>query len=78
MARLPRWPLRGQQEHHAGTSNDQTTVSRDSDFGYIMEVYENFFTISKYLIEIRKYLSELILQKNIIKSGDPSHIGTFP
>ena len=43
-----------------------------------MVVYEIFFNISKYLRKIRKYVSKLILQKNISKQGDPNYVGTFP
>ena len=66
------------QEHQTvATIPTNVTVSKDSDFGFIMEVSWKFI-ISKYLREIRNYVSKLILKKNIIKQGDPNYIGTFP
>ena len=54
------------QEHQWILTN--ATVSKDSDFGFIMVVYEHlFFHILKYLKEMKKYVSKLILNKNIIK-----------
>ena len=44
-----------------------TTVSKDSDFGFIMVVYEKwFFTILECLEEIRKCVYKIELPKNIV------------
>ena len=54
------------QEHQFILTN--AAVSKDSDFGFIMVVYEQIFkNIFKYLKEIKRYVSELILHKSIIK-----------
>ena len=56
------------QEHQWILTN--ATVSKDSDFAFIMVVYENFFkTIFKYLREMKKYVSKLILHKKNYKIG---------
>ena len=45
-------------------------VSKNSDFGFIMVVYEKiFFHILKYLKEMKKYVSKLILNKIYFKIG---------
>ena len=50
------------QEYQTITTNAR--LSKVSDFGFIMVVYENFFfTILKYLKEIRNCMSKLILPK---------------
>ena len=47
------------QEHQWILTNG--TVSKDSDFGFIMVVYEKFYlNILKYLKEIKKYVSKRI------------------
>ena len=52
------------QEHQWILTN--ATVSKESDFEFIMVVYEKFFkNILKYLKEIKKYVSKLMLHKNI-------------
>ena len=47
------------QEHQTIPTN--ATISRDSDFGVIMAVYDIFFTVFKYLREIRKCMAKIIL-----------------
>ena len=43
-------------------------VSKDSDFGFIIVSMRNIFEIFlKYLGEMKKYVSKLILNENIIK-----------
>ena len=56
------------QEHQWILTN--ATLWKDTDFGFIMVVYENFFkNILKYLKEMKKHVSKLILHKNIIKNN---------
>ena len=55
------------------------TVLKDPDFGFMMVVYEKFFlTILKCLEEIKKCVSKIILQKNILYYHDPSYVLGFP
>ena len=50
------------QEHQSILTN--ATVSKDSDFHFMMVAYENFFkNILKYLKEMKKYVSKLILHE---------------
>ena len=54
------------QEHQWIPTN--AAVSKNSDFGFIMVVYGKFFFHNlKYLKEMKKYVSKLILNKNILK-----------
>ena len=65
------------QEHQTILTN--ATLSKVSDLGFVMVVCEKLlFTILKCLEEIRKCVSEIILQKNILYWGDLNYIGTFP
>ena len=43
----------------------------------MMVVLEFYFNILKYLKEMKKYVSKLILHKNIIKWDDLKYVGTF-
>ena len=55
-------------EHPAGPSmdSDKSDSIKDSDFGFYNGSLCNFFkNILKYLKEMKKYVSKLILQKNI-------------
>ena len=58
------------QEHQTILTN--VTLSKVSDFSFIMVIFENFFKKKfKYLKEMKKYVSKLILQ------DDPNYTGTF-
>ena len=64
------------QEHQWILTN--ATISKDSDSGFLMVVYEHFVnSIFKYLRAMKKYVSKLIFHKNLIKKGDPNYVGSF-
>ena len=44
----------------------------------ICKVSDFTFEILKSSEEIRKFVSKLILQENILYLGEPNYIGTFP
>ena len=50
------------QEHQSILTN--ATVSKDSEIGILMVVYENFFTNFKCFKELKKCVAKIILWKN--------------
>ena len=62
--------------HPAGSSNDSDKWDFKQRFWHdVNGQWENY--ILKYLKEMKKYVSKLILHTNIIKYDDPNYVGTF-
>ena len=59
--------------HSAGTSNDSDSatvdLSKNSDFGFIIVIYEKCFSILKYLREMKQICVKTNIVEKSIKIG---------